>query len=173
MTDFVVRNGLVVNSNILVVNVSSNIVTVANTLQVGASGNTVNATNYSGSSLFVGGIAANGLVQTNATSTIETGYTFGAFNIGTQSSGTFTPNAQNGNYQYMSSNGAFTWAAPSADCALDVLITNGTGAGAITFSGYTVATGSNSALTTTSTNKFIVSIRRINSISTYAIYALQ
>jgi hypothetical protein len=77
------------------------------------------------------------------------------------------------NYQYIVNNGAFTLAAPSADCAIDLLITNGSSAGAVTFSGFTVGSSTGDALTTTNTNKFIVSIRRINAVSTYLIKALQ
>ena len=70
-------------------------------------------------------------------------------------------------------NGAHTLAAPAADCAIDLLVTNGASAGAITFSGFTVGSSTGSALTTTNTNKFIISIRRVNSVATYSIYALQ
>jgi hypothetical protein len=133
---------------------------------------TINSTYYSGSATYVDGVAANGLVQTNATSQINTGYTFNAYNVGIVSGGSFTPNAQNGNYQYMTANGGFQWNTPSQDCAIDTLITNGTGIGAIVFSGFTVGiTGA--SLTTTPGNQFIVSIRRINGVATYSVYALQ
>lgn len=108
------------------------------------------------------------------TALIGVGYTFTAYNAGTQSSGTFTPVPANGNYQYITGNGAFTWAAPAADCAITILLTNGASAGSITFSGYTVASGNTGdPLTTTNTNKFLVMINRINGVSTYIIKALQ
>ncbi len=113
------------------------------------------------------------VVQPATTTTISVGYTLTSFNAGTLNSGTFTPAPASGNYQFAASNGAFTFAAPASDCAIDILLTNGTAAGAITFSGYTVSSSTGDALTTTSTSKFIVSVRRINSVSTYIIKALQ
>jgi hypothetical protein len=87
---------------------------------------------------------------------------------------TFTPDAYNGNYQNLVNAGAHTWAVPANDCAIDVLIWNQVGAGAITFSGYTVGAGkAGDPLTTTSGSMFIVSIRRIASVSTYVVKALQ
>lgn len=94
------------------------------------------------------------------------------YNAGALSSGSFTPNAGLGNYQYYTNNGAHTLIAPTADCAIDIMVTNGATAGAITFSGFTVGT-TGDPLTTVNTNKFVISIRRINAIATYMIKALQ
>lgn len=113
------------------------------------------------------------VLTTGNSATTTVGYLFTSFNGGTVSSGTVTPAAASGNYQYYTNNGAHTLAAPAADSAIDILITNGASAGAITFSGFTVGANTGSPLTTTNTNKFIISIRRVNSISTYSIYALQ
>lgn len=113
------------------------------------------------------------VLTTGNTALITKGYTVTPNNIGTVSSGTTTPDPANGNYQYYTNNGAHTLAAPSSDCAIDILITNGASAGSITFSGFTVGSSTGSALTTTNTQKFLISIRRINSVSTYSIYALQ
>lgn len=118
--------------------------------------------------------AANlGILEFGVSATISVGYSLTPNNIGTVSSGTTTPAAASGNYQYLTNNGAFTLAAPLADCAIDILVTNGASAGSITFSGFTVGSSIGSALTTTNTSKFIISIRRINSVATYSIYALQ
>lgn len=117
--------------------------------------------------------AAGSVLVTNNTATITKGFTVTPNNIGTVSSGTTTLDPTNGNYQYLSNNGAFTLAAPSSDCAIDLLVTNAGSAGAITFSGFTVGSSTGSPLTTTNTNKFIISVRRINGTSTYSIYALQ
>lgn len=87
--------------------------------------------------------------------------------------GSFTVNPQLGNYQYVTNNGAYTITAPTSDCAVDILVTNGASAGATTFSGFTVGSSTGSALTTTNGNRFLISIRRINGVSTYSIYALQ
>jgi hypothetical protein len=91
-------------------------------------------------------------------------------NLGTLSSQTINPLL--GNYQYGTNNGAFTFTAPSVDCAVDILITNGASASAITFSGFTVGNVGD-FFTTVNGHKFIVSIRRINGTSTYVVKALQ
>ena len=107
------------------------------------------------------------------TSTITVGFGITPYSGGTVSTGTFTPSAANGNYQYYTNNGAHTLAAPSSDCAIDILLTNGASAGVVTFSGFTVNSNTGEPLTTTNTHKFLISIRRINSVATYVIKALQ
>jgi hypothetical protein len=115
--------------------------------------------------------AVSGLLSASVTAMITVGYTFTPYNLGNIPT-PYTPNAALGNYQYGNNNGAFTINAPGVDCALDILITNTSAAGAITFSGYTVgATGD--PFTTVSGQKFMLSIRRINAISTYTVKALQ
>ena len=89
------------------------------------------------------------------------------------SAGNLTPNPLLGNYQYISNNGAFTITAPANDCALDILVTNTASAGGISFVGFTIGSNVGDTLTTTNGHRFIVSIRRINAISTYVIKALQ
>lgn len=113
------------------------------------------------------------VLKFDVTATLTVGYTFTPSNGGTISSGTFTPNPTLGNYQFYTNNGAHTFANPTSDCAVDTLVTNGASAGAISFSGFTVGANTGDALTTTNTNKFIVSVRRINAVSTYVIKALQ
>jgi hypothetical protein len=113
------------------------------------------------------------LLSTAETQTITKGFTVTPNNIGTVSSGTTTLDPANGNYQYYTNNGAHTLAAPTSDCAIDILVTNGASAGSITFSGFTVGSGTGSTYNTTNTNKFILSVRRINAVSTYSWYALQ
>lgn len=113
------------------------------------------------------------VLTTGNAATITKGFASTNYSGGTVSSGTFTPDPANQNYQYYTNGGAHTLAAPASDCAIDILITNNGSAGAITFSGYTVGSQTGSSLTTTNTSKFIISIRRINSIATYSIYALQ
>ena len=110
-------------------------------------------------------------LQPNQTSTITVGYTLAPYNHGTIVSHTCNPTL--GNYQFGTNNAAITLTAPTTDCAMDILVTNGATAGAITFSGFTVGSSTGDALTITNTNKFIISIRRINAIATYLIKALQ
>lgn len=75
--------------------------------------------------------------------------------------------------QYQTNSGAFTITAPSYDGSFVVMVTNDGSAGAITFSGFTVGSNVGDALTTTDTHKFKIYIDRINSVSSYAIQALQ
>jgi hypothetical protein len=110
------------------------------------------------------------VLTTANTATITKGFTVTPNNIST---GSFTVDPSLGNYQYVTNNGAYTITNPASDCAVDILVTNGASAGATTFTGFTVGTNTGSPLTTTNTNKFLVAIRRINSVSTYSIYALQ
>ena len=105
--------------------------------------------------------------------TFINGFSFTSYNAGVISSGTFTPSALNGNYQYYTANGAHTIATPTTDCALNILITNGTGAGTITFSGYNVGPYTGDNLTLISGNIFLINILRINGISSYMIKAYQ
>jgi hypothetical protein len=87
--------------------------------------------------------------------------------------GDFTVYPMGGNYQYISNIGAFTITAPTIDCAVDILVTNGPGAGNITFAGFTVGPNTGDLLTTASGSYFILSIRCIRGIATYVIKALQ
>lgn len=139
------------------------------TIELGAASDTTLSRSAAGV-LAVEGINA---LLAGKTDTITKGFTVTPNNIGTVSSGTTTPSAANGNYQYYTNNGAHILAAPAADCAIDILITNGATAGAITFSGFTVGASTGSTYNTTNTNKFILSIRRINAVATYSWYALQ
>lgn len=116
--------------------------------------------------------ASTTIVTTGATSTITIGYSVTPYNAGTKSSGTYTPAPADGNFQYATNNGAHTLAAPASDCSISILYTNGASAGSITFSGFTVGT-TGDALTTTNTDRFIISIIRINSVATYLIKSLQ
>lgn len=85
----------------------------------------------------------------------------------------FTIDPALGNYQYGTNHAAATWTAPASDCAVDILVTNDATAGSITFSGFTIGASTGDTLTTVNTNKFIISVRRINAVATYVIKALQ
>jgi hypothetical protein len=143
--------------------------------------NPANGVNFSSNVSVVGTTNAAAIVATSLStgsatlsSVITGGFGINAYNIGVISSGTVTPNPLNGNYQYYTSNGAHTLAAPTSDCAIDLLLTNGSGAGTLTVSGFTYSgTNYGDTLNTTSGNKFIFSIRRINGTATFVIKALQ
>lgn len=146
---------------------TKNVGTAANTV---AAGDDARITDAASASSVAALDAA--VVKKNATSTITVGYTVTPNNVG-NTSGAFTPNPALGNYQYLNNNGAITFNAPASDCAIDYLVINTASAGAITFSGYTVAADVGDALTTTNVHRFIISVRRIAGISTYLIKALQ
>ncbi len=75
--------------------------------------------------------------------------------------------------QYITNGGAYTITAPAADGSCMLLVTNNGSAGATTFTGFTVGANIGDALTTTDTQKFTISIWRINGVSGYRIAAHQ
>ena len=114
-------------------------------------------------------------ISPSATATITKGFTVTPNSIGTPSaSSTVTPAPADGNYQYLTNDAAFTLAAPSSDCAIDILVTNGSTAGAITMSGFTAPTGGGGdSYALTNGHRFLLMIRRINSVATFVWKALQ
>jgi hypothetical protein len=114
---------------------------------------------------------AGNYVRPDQTGTISVGYTINPANLGTIASQTLNPAL--GNYQFGNNNGPITLTAPTADCAIDIMVTNGATAGAITFSGFTVGSNVGDALTTASGAKFVISVRRIGGTATYTLKALQ
>jgi hypothetical protein len=108
------------------------------------------------------------------TGSVTGGFNVTPGNLGTISTGTTTLAASSGNYQYYTNGGAHTIAAPGSDCAIDILVTNSATAGAITLSGFTAPSGGGGdTYATTNANRYILSVRRINAISTYVWKALQ
>lgn len=152
--------------NAMSISMSANLLINSSMMVVGNS--TVNVQVNSSTVL----ISGNAALANNTTATIGAGYTINPYPLGNIAS-SFTANAVLGNYQYGNNHVASTWSAPSSDCAITILVINDATAGAITFSGFTVGSSTGDTLTTTSGNKFLISIIRINSISTYAIKALQ
>jgi hypothetical protein len=145
---------------------------VANSIGVTTSGfANITGTTYLGGAVTLG---ASANLDAGSSSYVLGGFSVVSYNLGTLSSGTTTLNPGNGNYQYYTNNGAHTIAAPTRDCAIDILITNGASAGSITFSGFTADVDNvGDIYATTNTYKFLLMIRRINSISTYVFKALQ
>lgn len=130
-------------------------------------------------SLSAAGVLALGgtpVMTTAGNQNLTGGFSVTSSNQGTYSSGTFTPTPTAGNYQYLTDNGAFTINPPTVDCGIDLLITMGATAGTITAAGaqgWTLGSSVGDALTYVNGNKFIMSIRRINGVSTYTLKALQ
>lgn len=102
---------------------------------------------------------------------LTAGFAATPYNAGTKSSGTFTPDEANGNFQYCVNGGAFTLAPPTNNCTLIIQITNNGSAGAITTSGFTKVTGT--APGTTNGDDFLAYITKINGFSHLAWQALQ
>lgn len=101
---------------------------------------------------------------------LTAGFTATDYDAGTKSSGTFTPDPANGNFQYAVNGGAHTLAPPSASCTMIVQYTNNGSAGAITTSGFTKVSGS---FTTTNGDDFLCYITRCNGFTALDIKALQ
>jgi hypothetical protein len=109
------------------------------------------------------------VLTTGNTATITKGYTVTPYNAG---SSNYTVDPSQSNYQYWTITGSLTLTAPSSDCAVDILATNSSATG-LAFSGFTVGASTGSTYSSSGTNKYIISVRRINGTSTYSIYALQ
>jgi len=90
---------------------------------------------------------------------------------GTKTSGTFTPDEANGNFQYAVNGGAHTLAPPTNNCSILVQYTNNGSAGTITTSGFTVVTGDTP--TTVNGDDFFGYITRNNGFSQLHWVALQ
>jgi phage-related tail fiber protein len=110
-------------------------------------------------------------LKSDATKALTAGYSATPYNAGTRSSGTFTPDEANGNFQYCVNGGAFTLAPPTNNCTLIIQITNNGSAGAITTSGFTKVTGT--APGTTNADDFLAYITKINGFSHLSWQALQ
>ena len=165
--------GILINANgtgfVFQGNSSANVMTVNSTAVTYLGTQTINV-----ATIAVGSVTVNASgITSNGTSYVANGFYITPGNWGVINANV-TMSASNGNYQYATTNAAFTWTAPTTDCAIDILITNGSGAGTITFSGFTVQSGgTGDTYATTNNNKYLVSVRRINSVSTYLIKALQ
>ncbi len=111
-----------------------------------------------------GGALANATAGTDyldkgTTSLITVGYTVTPNNLGSITSGTVTPAAASGNYQYYLNNGAHTLATPAADSGIDILVMNGVTPGAITIgSGYRVGASVGDTYATTARTSATVTI---------------
>lgn len=110
------------------------------------------------------GVSGNPTIAATISTTdtnLTAGYTTTAVNDGAKSSGTYTPTPVGGNMRYITNAGVFSLAVPAAtgDYTMVIQITNVTGAGAITLSGFSKTTGS--PFTTTVGDDFMVYITKI------------
>lgn len=102
---------------------------------------------------------------------LGSGYHANVYDNGTKSSGTLTPDPEEGNLQKVVNGGSFTLAVPAEDCSMVLQITNNASAGTITTSSYTDVGGD--SLTTTNGHDFFAFITVINGFSSLQIKALQ
>ena len=76
--------------------------------------------------------------------------------------------------QYVTRNAALNITAPSNDGSCIVNVTNASGAGALTFTGFTVGSNTGDSSTSTTTgNIYSISIWRVNGVASYFVKALQ
>jgi hypothetical protein len=89
------------------------------------------------------GVAAQdaAILQPDTPDNLTAGFSATCYSAGTKSSGTYTPDQDNGNLQYATNGGAHTLAPPTDNCTIIILYTNNASAGAITTSGFTLVDG--------------------------------
>jgi hypothetical protein len=99
------------------------------------------------------------------------GFSTTVHDAGTKSSGTFTPDQDNGNIQKAVNGGAHTLAPTSDDCAVIIQYTNNGSAGTITTSGFTLVDGDD--ISTTNGHDFFFYLTKANGFSLLTVKALQ
>ena len=117
------------------------------------------------------GYEATHTLKANITDTLEAGYSATPYSAGTKSSGTYTPDEADGNFQYAVNGGAHTLAPPTNNCTMVIQYTNNGSAGAITTSGFSIVTGD--TISTTDTEDFFFFITKCNGFSSLNVQALQ
>jgi hypothetical protein len=129
---------------------------VATAVALGASGTTLVSTGATVAP------TAQAVLQPAVSSNLTAGFTATSFSAGTKSSGTFTPDPTQGNFQHYTNSGAHTLAPPSSVCSMVLECTN-SGAGALTTSGFSFVDGD--TYSNTGTKKHLFYITKTNSFS--------
>jgi hypothetical protein len=113
------------------------------------------------------------LLNANASANLTNGFTASNLDRGTWNTGSFKPAPDQANMQRIANTGAFAFVAPTAagDYTIIVKITNGAGAGAVTFQGFASVGGDD--LTTTQGHKFFVYITKLDGDVAALVQALQ
>ena len=107
----------------------------------------------------------------DAPDNLTAGYSTTVYDAGTKTSGTFTPDQDNGNIQKAVNNGAHTLAPTTDDCAVIIQYTNAASAGTITTSGFTLVDGDD--ISTTNGDDFFFYLTKANGFSLLTVKALQ
>lgn len=102
---------------------------------------------------------------------LTAGFSTTVYDAGTKTSGTFTPDQDNGNIQKAVNNGAHTLAPTTDDCAVIIQYTNAASAGTITTSGFTLVDGD--TISTTNGDDFFFYLTKANGFSLLTVKALQ
>ena len=102
---------------------------------------------------------------------LTAGFSTSVYDAGTKTSGTFTPDQDNGNIQKAVNNGAHTLAPTTDDCAVIIQYTNAASAGTITTSGFTKVDGD--TISTTNGDDFFFYLTKANGFSLLTVKALQ
>lgn len=112
-------------------------------------------------------------LKADTTDVLTAGFEGSIYDNGTKSSGTLTPDEDNGNFQKVVNGGAFTLAVPSTTNGTTIVlqVTNNGSAGAITTSGYDTVTGD--TISTTNGDDFLFYITKHGSFSHLHVTALQ
>lgn len=100
---------------------------------------------------------------------LTAGFSATAHNLGTMTTGTLEVDPEDGNFQRVINNGAFTLAAPTHanDYTILLVIENDTSAGAITPDGFTLVDGN--SFTTTDNEIFFAQITKLNGTTTLTV----
>lgn len=123
-----------------------------------------------GTSTKYNGTTLTGRPLTNGeTSTLGKGFDVTPYDAGTKTTGTFTPDPENGNFQFAINGGAHTLAPPASDCSIVFHYTNNASAGAVTTSGFDSVEG---AFSTTDEAEFIAQVIRVNGRSLLVVKSL-
>lgn len=107
----------------------------------------------------------------DAPDNLTAGFSTTVYDAGTKTSGTFTPDQDNGNIQKAVNNGAHTLAPTTDDCAVILQYTNAASAGTITTSGFTKVDGD--TISTTNGDDFFFYLTKANGFSLLTVKALQ
>ena len=102
---------------------------------------------------------------------LTAGFSTTVHDAGTKSSGTYTPDQDDGNIQRAINGGAHTLAPTVDDCAMIIQYTNNASAGTITTSGFTLVDGDE--ISTTNGDDFFFYLTKANGFSLLTVKALQ
>ena len=111
------------------------------------------------------------ILKADTADNLTAGFSTTVHDAGTKSSGTYTPDQDDGNIQKAVNGGAHTLAPTVDDCAVIIQYTNNASAGTITTSGFTLVDGDD--ISTTNGDDFFFYLTKANGFSLLTVKALQ